>query len=109
MATEPEQPGAAKITRQEGAPSFTWTDLPPSPSAERKRPVGIRKEMHAILTKAGEAGVLTQGFSHLEWRDGFRKDKLDTAMGLLVGETGLTLQYQKRTEDAHPFRWRIKP
>ena len=108
MTRKPEQPGAAKAT-QEGAPSFTWTDLPPSPSAEHKRPVGIRKEMHAILTKAGEAGVLTQGFSHLEWRDSFSKDKLYTAMGLLVGETGLTLQYQKRAEDALPFRWRIKP
>jgi len=94
---------------QDAAGSFPWTDISPSPKAERKSPVGIRKEMLAILNKAGHEGVLSQGFAHLGWRDGFRKDKLRVAMRLLANETGLTLQYNCEHASKDPFRYRIKP
>jgi len=92
------------------AGQFVWYDTSPRTDAKHSSPVGIRKEMLAALRKAGEAGVLTQGFTHLSWQDGFRKDKLSTAIQLLADETGIAMQYQARQAGTSgAFRWRIRP
>ncbi len=94
-----------RTPQREGLP-LPWSNLVVSTSAERKQPVGIRREILEILMMAGENGVLTQRFNGLDW-NGFRKDKLYKAMRYLANETGRTLQFQG--ERTNSVRWRLKP
>jgi hypothetical protein len=110
---EPRQrPEAAapEVARAEPVAPPAWRDMLPSPNAKRASPDGVRKGMLALLTQAGEHGVLAHRFATLGWQtDGFRKDKLFKAMQLLANETGRTLQYQySREGEPHPARWRLK-
>lgn len=100
---------ASEGASQHGANTFPWIDLVTNASSGGTTPVGIRKGMLELLTKAGDAGVRVQDFALLDWRDEFTKDKLLRAMKLLFGDTGRKLQYQSRGGPEDAFRWRFKP
>jgi hypothetical protein len=92
--------------------SPAWSDIPPSPNADRVTPVGIGRDMLEILKAANvEQGVPSKRFASLKWKDDeFREDKLQKAMKFLASNTGRTLQHRTvRVGQADLVFWRIKP